>query len=371
MKKLTNWELSTDIVKKALCTVRLIAEIETLKVQAGSRAKKSIDIYDTQLELIKASNWANHEAKGTKWFFRTFRKGYLTNFNDRLTDDITVLSEYQESLVEAINSNEYHDYEIFENDILIDGGEFKNMDDAITAVQFCDNLKEGRYYKIVGNNETATFYNEDGKFEEVKTVDINANDLLKKANHLTNLLNDIDDLKEKGENLKNDNIISLINHYTFTKESIEASGIKKIYIPFINSATKKILKDCDNKLDTAIEIMTKYRDRLIEEINISKDNLNSWNNVLNVESKKWLKYQDTQYYVDKVTELWKIFKFTSKYDKKIYRYTYKLRGYSIGCQPMTGLKEVITSTSHKFEILEYDRELTVNEINNYELIALN
>jgi len=269
MKKLTNWELSNDIVKKALCAVRLIAEIETLKTQAGSRAKKYIDIYDCQFELIKSSNWANHEAKGAKWFFRTFNKGYLTNFNDRLTDDITVLSEYQESLIEVINSNEYHDYEIFENNILVDGGEFKNMDDAITAVQFCDHIKRGRYYKIVGNNETATFlYSDDGKFEE---IEVNDND------------------------------------------TIEAK---------------------------------------------------SWKDTLIDDAKTWDEGMSNEYYTDKIKVLYHTFM------KLPYRYTFKTRGYSIGCQPMAGLKEVIVNTSHKFEILEYDRPLNKMEIDEYELIPL-
>lgn len=64
------------------------------------------------------------------------------------------------------------------------------------------------------------------------------------------------------------------------------------------------------------------------------------------------------------------------YKKSEWRYTYRTRGYSIGCQPMDGLKEVIqplpeSNNKCKFETLIYDRELAVAEIKEYELIDLN
>lgn len=54
----------------------------------------------------------------------------------------------------------------------------------------------------------------------------------------------------------------------------------------------------------------------------------------------------------------------------IMRYVYgmRLRGYSIGCQPMDGLKFVMDSRDKKYhDILVYDRELNDAELFNYEL----
>lgn len=54
-----------------------------------------------------------------------------------------------------------------------------------------------------------------------------------------------------------------------------------------------------------------------------------------------------------------------------YRYGMRLRGFSPGCQPMNGLlcrDDDVTGKYH--DILVYDRQLTVQEIWDYELDAL-
>lgn len=55
----------------------------------------------------------------------------------------------------------------------------------------------------------------------------------------------------------------------------------------------------------------------------------------------------------------------------MYKYTYRLRGFSIGCQPMNGFLEWRTEKAYKYEVIIYNRELTKEEIENYELIDLN
>lgn len=56
----------------------------------------------------------------------------------------------------------------------------------------------------------------------------------------------------------------------------------------------------------------------------------------------------------------------------MYRYGMRLRGYSPFCQPMRGLKNVTEDSSGKYwNILEYDRELTAEEIAEYELDRIN
>ena len=51
-----------------------------------------------------------------------------------------------------------------------------------------------------------------------------------------------------------------------------------------------------------------------------------------------------------------------------YRYGMRLRGFSIGCQPMRGLIARADGPTHKYyDILMYDRQLTEDEINGYEL----
>lgn len=52
----------------------------------------------------------------------------------------------------------------------------------------------------------------------------------------------------------------------------------------------------------------------------------------------------------------------------MYRYGMRLRGFSIGCQPMDGLVERQDDTSGFYhDILVYDRELTQKEREDYEL----
>ena len=52
----------------------------------------------------------------------------------------------------------------------------------------------------------------------------------------------------------------------------------------------------------------------------------------------------------------------------MYKYGMRLRGFSIGCQPMKGFVERQDDTSGKYwDILIYDRELTQQELEEYEL----
>lgn len=56
----------------------------------------------------------------------------------------------------------------------------------------------------------------------------------------------------------------------------------------------------------------------------------------------------------------------------MYRYGMRLRPFSIGCQPMKGLKEWQDDVTGKYwSILTYDRPLTEEEIESYELDDLN
>jgi hypothetical protein len=55
---------------------------------------------------------------------------------------------------------------------------------------------------------------------------------------------------------------------------------------------------------------------------------------------------------------------------KEYKYTYKFRGFSLYCQPTKGFIRKENNKNYKFEIIVYDRKLTENEINEYELIEL-
>ena len=49
-------------------------------------------------------------------------------------------------------------------------------------------------------------------------------------------------------------------------------------------------------------------------------------------------------------------------------YGMRLRGFSIGCQPMRGLKERQDDATGKYwDLLVYDRELSEQEIRDYEL----
>ena len=54
-----------------------------------------------------------------------------------------------------------------------------------------------------------------------------------------------------------------------------------------------------------------------------------------------------------------------------HRYGMRLRGFSIGCQPMKGLVERVDDpTGRYYDILIYDRMLTGEEVTDYELTYL-
>lgn len=51
-----------------------------------------------------------------------------------------------------------------------------------------------------------------------------------------------------------------------------------------------------------------------------------------------------------------------------YRYGMRLRGFSIGCQPKDGLRDIEgDKTGRYWNILGYDRKLTDEECRDYEL----
>ncbi len=53
---------------------------------------------------------------------------------------------------------------------------------------------------------------------------------------------------------------------------------------------------------------------------------------------------------------------------KLYAYGMRMRGFSIGCQPLKGLIEYEPDRSGKYyDILYYGRELTEKELRDYEL----
>lgn len=55
-----------------------------------------------------------------------------------------------------------------------------------------------------------------------------------------------------------------------------------------------------------------------------------------------------------------------------YKYGMRLRGFSIGCQPMKGfLRREDDTTGKYYDILVYNRPLTESEIYSYELDSLN
>lgn len=51
-----------------------------------------------------------------------------------------------------------------------------------------------------------------------------------------------------------------------------------------------------------------------------------------------------------------------------YIYGMRLRGFSLGCQPMRGLKDRMDDQTGRYhDLLVYERELTDDEVRNYEL----
>lgn len=52
---------------------------------------------------------------------------------------------------------------------------------------------------------------------------------------------------------------------------------------------------------------------------------------------------------------------------KKYKYGMRLRGFSIGCQPMNGLLMTEDSDREYYSYLYYERKLTYKELEDYEL----
>lgn len=51
-----------------------------------------------------------------------------------------------------------------------------------------------------------------------------------------------------------------------------------------------------------------------------------------------------------------------------YKYGMRLRGFSLGCQPMEGFKKRLDDMTVRYhDILVYDRELTEEEMKHYSL----
>lgn len=56
---------------------------------------------------------------------------------------------------------------------------------------------------------------------------------------------------------------------------------------------------------------------------------------------------------------------------QVHRYGMRLRGFSMGCQPMRGLvRREDDPTGRYWDILVYDRQLTDEEVRSYELDEL-
>lgn len=54
-----------------------------------------------------------------------------------------------------------------------------------------------------------------------------------------------------------------------------------------------------------------------------------------------------------------------------YKYEMKLRGFSIGCQPMVGLRSVQDDPTGRYhDVLTYDRRLEPGELNKYDLVMI-
>lgn len=55
-----------------------------------------------------------------------------------------------------------------------------------------------------------------------------------------------------------------------------------------------------------------------------------------------------------------------------YKYGMRLRGFSIGCQPIDGLIERVNDETNKYrDIIIYNRKLTEKETKDYELDFIN
>ena len=60
--------------------------------------------------------------------------------------------------------------------------------------------------------------------------------------------------------------------------------------------------------------------------------------------------------------------FDEYYDPVYFTYGMRLRGFSMGCQPMNGFVDRRDDETGKYyDVLVYDRRLTEDEIRNYEL----
>ena len=297
MKKRTNIMICEDVVKRAWAIKNMINDIhqikrEAMKLQLQGEIKevivKVIKIYDNQLKEIEAKNWPNWESRGAKYLFRTFTKPYLLDFDERMTDDLDNLSEYQNELLAAMDKihtmrtkkADYSEYDLYDHENKwIDGGNFKDIYSAVHHINDYD-LKTGFTYTIVGNGYKATF-----------KIELNGD--------MTNL---------KIEKLK--------NTIQVTCETIQNGQ----WIHTTYQTTEYKINDLMLALRT---------DRNIRDLGTPEP-----------------------------------------IPTKEYQYTFKLRGMGPGCQPNDFIR-FENVPGFKYEVLIYNRQLTAEEIEKFELKALN
>lgn len=126
----------------------------------------------------------------------------------------------------------------------------------------------------------------------------------------------------------------------------------RIFTTITNGKNKVIYEDCTDNIhywqDTQ-EYKIKERERQLEE-----------------------DLQDLELYKEfirqhKAEEAFKMFK--QQKENKVFWYEYKFRGFSPGCQPKGHID--VNHNKGKFGIIAYDRQLTDQELTNYELKLYN
>jgi hypothetical protein len=130
-----------------------------------------------------------------------------------------------------------------------------------------------------------------------------------------------------------------------------------------NCSHNTLIEDISNDVDIAInssyvQTTRKENERLNKLCQSQKEEIELYDS--------FLKRYNSHNLFEKYLEEYDTNKYGNKDKNNLYWYSYRLRGFSLGCQPKGHIKQDPTIGRHG--IIAYDRQLTDTELEEYELI---
>jgi hypothetical protein len=135
-------------------------------------------------------------------------------------------------------------------------------------------------------------------------TEIKYDDFLKKANHLKNLIEDVEAVKVDAFKVNNEKIRSIMTYSENRLHFIKQKDWSKITVEWLKDCDNELFESYDTRLNDDIQILTAYRDNLLKELDIIN---NDWEKVLKEDSKSWESHREQDYYFKQVLISWNKF----------------------------------------------------------------